>query len=256
MLPPSYSLEGKAAIVTGAATGIGRAIAIEFARAGAHVVCVDIDGVNALATAATLEDSGGKAIGLACDVSSESATRATVDEAVRVTGRLDILAHAAAIREPSGTVLDYDLALWNSVFAVAVGGAFLMSKWCVPHMKAAGGGSIILLGSQLGSVGSPRRPAYCSSKGAAIQLARALAVDHGPEGIRANSLSPGGVETDRLVYRHGSMEEARRRHSGKYLLGRLGLPEELGRAAVFLASDAASFVTGTDLLVDGGYNAV
>jgi NAD(P)-dependent dehydrogenase (short-subunit alcohol dehydrogenase family) len=123
-------------------------------------------------------------------------------------------------------------------------------------MRAAGGGSIVLIASQLGSVGSPARPAYCSSKGAIIQLAKALAVDHGKDGIRANSLSPGGVETERLTYRYGTMDEARRVSAPKYLLNRLGQPEELGRAAVFLASDASSFMTGTDLLVDGGYNAV
>ena len=122
-------------------------------------------------------------------------------------------------------------------------------------MIAAGGGSIIHIASQLGSVGAPRRAAYCATKGALIQLAKAMAVDHAAQNIRVNTLSPGAVETERLL-RFGDDGEGARRHSGpKHLLDRLGQPEEIAAAAVFLASDASSFMTGADLLVDGGYNA-
>jgi NAD(P)-dependent dehydrogenase (short-subunit alcohol dehydrogenase family) len=122
-------------------------------------------------------------------------------------------------------------------------------------MIARGGGSIIMIASQLGRVGSPGRAPYCATKGALIQLAKAMAMDHAAQRIRVTTLSPGAVETDRVVYRFGSMEKAREVAGPKHLLGRLGQPEEIASAAVFLASDASSFMTGADLLVDGGYNA-
>ena len=140
--------------------------------------------------------------------------------------------------------------------AVNVGGAFLMSRALLPAMITAGGGSIIHIASQLGSVAAEKRVVYCTSKGALIQLARAMAVDHAAANVRVNTLSPGAVETDRLVRRFGDMETARRIAGPKHLLGRLGQPDEIATAAVFLASDASRFMTGADLLVDGGYNAV
>jgi len=141
------------------------------------------------------------------------------------------------------------------VFAVNVGGAFLMSKWAIPHMGRAGGGSIIHIASQLGTVGTPGRVAYCATKGALITMAKAMAADHAAQGIRVNTLSPGAVETERML-RFGSMEKAREALGPKHLLNRLGQPEEIAAAALFLALDASSFMTGSDLRVDGGYNAI
>jgi NAD(P)-dependent dehydrogenase (short-subunit alcohol dehydrogenase family) len=132
-------------------------------------------------------------------------------------------------------------------------GAYLMSRAVLPPMIAAGGGNIIHIASQLGRVAAPARAAYCASKGAIIQLAKAMAVDHAAQNIRVNSLSPGAVETQRLVLRFGDMETARRVAGPKHLLNRLGQPDEIAQAALFLASDAASFMTGADMLVDGGY---
>jgi len=139
------------------------------------------------------------------------------------------------------------------VFGVNVTGAFLMSRAVLPTMIAAGGGSIIHIASQLGRVAAPARAAYCTSKGAIIQLAKAMAVDHAGQNIRVNSLSPGAVETRRLILRYGDMTTARRMAAPKHLLNRLGEPDEIAQAALFLASDAASFMTGADMLVDGGY---
>lgn len=243
-----YSLKGKCAIVTGAGSGIGSAIARAFAEAGAKVACVDLD-LNSIQVKENF-------LAIRCDVAAESETRQAVEQAAKAFGGLHVLVNAAAMRDPSATVLDLDLAAWNRVFAVNVGGAFLMSRWAIPHMAAAGGGSIIHIASQLGSVGTPGRVAYCSTKGALITMTKAMASDHAAQKIRVNTLSPGAVETGRMPLRYGTMEKAREALGPKHLLQRLGQPEEIAAAALFLASDASSFMTGSDLLVDGGYNAV
>lgn len=246
------SLQGKAAIVTGAGGGIGRAVCIAFAQAGAKVACVDLNLHKAEETAGL---AGEGAVAIKCDVSSEFDTKAAVDRAAKAFGRLDILLNGAAMTDPSATVLDLDLAAWNKVFATNVGGAFLMSRWAIPHMAAGGGGSIIHIASQLGTVGTPGRVAYCSTKGALITMAKAMAADHAAQRIRVNTLSPGAVETDRML-RFGSMDKARAALGPKHLMQRLGQPHEIAQAALFLASDASSFMTGSNLLVDGGYNAI
>jgi NAD(P)-dependent dehydrogenase (short-subunit alcohol dehydrogenase family) len=251
-----YSLKGKNAVVTGAGAGIGRAIALAFARAGAQVACADLDGDAAKATSAEAAKSGQRSIAVACDVGLEEQVSAAAETVLAEFKALHVLVNAAAGHDPNGTVLDLTFAQWNRVFAVNVGGAFLMSRALLPPMIAAGGGSIIHIASQLGSVAAPKRPAYCATKGALIQLAKAMAADHAAQNVRVNTLSPGAVETDRLVKRFGDMETARRVSGPKHLLGRLGQPHEIAAAAVFLASDASSFMTGSDMLVDGGYNAV
>jgi NAD(P)-dependent dehydrogenase (short-subunit alcohol dehydrogenase family) len=252
----SISLDGKAAVVTGAGNGIGRAIATMLAAHGAALACLDLDGAAAEATAQAIAADGGRALALRCDVSAEADTQRAVHAARDAYGLIHVLVNAAATDDPTGTILELDPAAWERVFAVNVTGAYLMSRAVLPLMVEAGGGSIIHVASQLGRVGAPGRPAYCASKGAIIQLARAMAVDHAGQNIRVNALSPGAVETRRLVLRYGDMQEARRIAGPKHLLMRLGQPDEIARAALFLASDAASFMTGADMLVDGGYTAV
>ena len=251
-LAEKYSLAHKSAVVTGAGNGIGRAIALAFAEAGAKVVCVDLDKAAADATAAKI---GSEAFAIACDVSSESEVEAAAKLILTKCPIIHVLVNGAAGHDPNGTVLELSLTDWNKVFAVNVGGAFLMSRAILPAMIEAGGGSIIHIASQLGSVAGPRRAVYCATKGALIQLAKAMATDHAGQKVRVNTLSPGAVETDRLVKRFGDMETARRTAAPKHLGQRLGQPDEIAQAAVFLASDASSFMTGADLLVDGGYNA-
>jgi NAD(P)-dependent dehydrogenase (short-subunit alcohol dehydrogenase family) len=246
-------LSGKAAIVTGAGGGIGRAIAVTFGAAGAAVMCLDIDPKTAEETAQTISRSGGRAQARACDVSLENDTRAAADAAQESFGAVQILVHAAAADDPNGTVLEISPDDWTRVFSVNVMGAYLISRAVLPMMIAAGGGSIVLIASQLGRVAAPSRVAYCASKGAVIQLAKAMAVDHAAQNVRVNTLSPGAVETRRMILRFGDMETARRESGPKHLLNRLGQPEEIAQAALFLASGASSFMTGADMLVDGGY---
>jgi NAD(P)-dependent dehydrogenase (short-subunit alcohol dehydrogenase family) len=242
------ALSERVALVTGASGGIGAAIARRFAEEGAKVLCIDLLPPDALA-----REIGGRA---ACaDVSQEPDTLRAVQDALAAWGGIHILVNGAAPLEPVGTVMDLPPADWARVFAVQVTGAYLMSRAVLPSMIAAGGGSIIHIASQLGSVGSPGRPAYCAAKGALIQLARAMALDHAAAGVRVNALSPGAVETGRLLHRFGSMAAARAEAGPKHPIGRLGQPEEIAAAALFLASDASSFMTGADLVVDGGYTA-
>ncbi len=249
-------LADRVAIVTGAGNGIGRAIALAFADAGAAVGCVDIAAEHAEATAKTIAATGGRSLAVACDVSGESDTLAAASAVHETWGNVHLLVNAAAAYDPNGSVLEIAPADWDRVFAVNVKGAYLMSRAVLPMMIAAGGGSIVHIASQLGRVAAPGRAAYCATKGAIIQLAKAMAADHAAHNIRVNALSPGAVETERLVRRFGSMAEARRAAGPKHLVGRLGRPEEIAQAAIFLASDAASFMTGADMLVDGGYTAI
>ncbi len=250
------SLAGKAALIGGAGGGICRAIAVAFAKAGASVACIDIDPAASAETARLVTEAGGRSLSQACDVASESQTRAAAEAAHQAFGRLDILVSGAAPHDPSGTVIETSLADWQRVLDINLTGAFLLSRAVLPLMIAGGGGSIIFIASQLGRVGSAGRAAYCTTKGGLIQLAKVMAIDHAAQNIRVNTLSPGAVETQRTLNRYGSFSAAKERLGAKHLLDRLGRPDEIAGAAVFLAGDAASFVTGSDLLVDGGYTAI
>ena len=247
-------LQGRVAVVTGAAGGIGGAIATAFAQAGARVACIDLE--PPLAHVEALLAAGHEAIGLGADVSVEADTLRAVGEVMRQWKAVQVLVNGASPDDPTGTVLELDPADWARVFAVHVTGAYLMSRAVLPSMIEAGGGSIIHIASQMGRVGAPGRPSYCAAKGALIQLARAMALDHAGQGVRVNALSPGATETRRMLIRHGTMEAARAASVPKHPIGRLGRPEEIAHAALFLASDSSSFVTGSDLVVDGGYTAI
>ena len=242
------ALDGQVAVVTGAAGGIGAAIARRFAAEGARVACLDLAAPKELA-----DEIGGMAV--ATDVADEASTLDAVAAVLAAWQRVGILVNGAAPYDPVGSVLELPPAEWLKVFAVQVTGSYYMSRAVLPSMIAAGRGSIIHIASQMGRVGSPGRPAYCAAKGALIQLAKVMALDHAAQGIRVNSLSPGAVETARLLVRNKTMEAARAASVPLHPIGRLGQPDEIASAALFLASDASSFMTGADLLIDGGYTA-
>jgi len=256
MIDPTFTLERKVALVVGAANGIGRATAMAFAAAGAAVACADVEEAGAKTTAAEIERSGRQALPIHLDVTDGASCRAAIAAMVDRFGGLDVLLYGAADSDRAATVLEMDEAAWDRVIRVNLTGAFLMVKAAIPAMIARGGGSVIMIASQLGRVASPGRAAYCATKGGLIQLAKVLAADHAAQGIRANTISPGAIETRRMLRRWKDMDEARAMMGPKHLLGRLGRPDEIARAALYLASDASAFMTGSDLLIDGGYTAV
>jgi NAD(P)-dependent dehydrogenase (short-subunit alcohol dehydrogenase family) len=245
-------LSKRCAIVTGAGNGIGRAIAHALAAAGARVLIADLDGAAAERVAGEI---GERALARQCDVSDAASARAAVEAAAEAFGRLNLAVSNAAVLSPLASIEDMREEDWRRALDVNLTGAFHVCKPAIPRLREAGGGAIILVASQMARVVNPGQTAYCATKGALVQLAKGMAIDHAKDGIRVNTLSPGGIATDRLSRRFGGLDEAEKVWGPKHVLGRLGRPEEIARAAVFLASDGASFMTGSDLLVDGGYTA-
>ena len=248
-----FRLDDRVAVVAGGSGGIGAAICRLFAAVGARVACIDLQLEHASATADVIEKERGRAIAVACDVGSESDTLAAVRRVVDALGPPTVLVNCVAAPDRSGSVLDIDLDEWNFVHRTNLTGAFLMSRAVLPHMIEAGRGSIINVSSMLAHVASRGRVSYSSTKAALLQMARVMAVDHAGQGIRVNTLSPGPVETRRTGMRQVGWSDAQRREAADSLLfKRLGRPEEIAAAALFLASDASSFVTGAELVADGG----
>ena len=246
-------LEGKVAVIAGSGRGIGAAIARAFATEGAAVQCLDIDAGAAETIATELVASGARASAAPCDVRDSASVRVGVEAAVAVFGRLDIVVANAATVTPRAAVDALSLDDWRDALDVNLTGAFLLCKHAIPHLRARGSGSVILTASQMGRVAYGGQAAYCATKGALIQLAKVMALDHAKEGIRVNTLSPGGTATGRLAARFGTMERAEAEWGPTHPVGRLGRPEEIAAAAVFLASDESSFTTGSCLMVDGGW---
>ena len=247
-------LAEKVALITGGASGIGRATAMCFAREGAAVAVADVDEAGGQDAVAAITDEGGRAIFVCCDVSQAADCRHAVEEAVEQLGALDVLFNNAGIIRRT-TVVDTSEEVWDRVMAVNVKSVFLLSKYAIPVMAQAGGGVIINTGSGWGLTGGRRAVSYCASKAAVVNMTRAMALDHGEDNIRVNCICPGDTNTGMLrdeARQLGASDEAFLQEAADRPLRRIGRPEDIAEAALYLASDAASFVTGTALVVDGG----
>lgn len=247
-------LENKSALITGGNRGIGLATAQLFEREGARVAIVGRDAAAGHAALATLRD----AIFIQADVARADDCQRAVTETLCAFGRLDILFNNAGIILRNRNVEATTEAEWDATLDINVKSIFLMSRAALPHLRAAGGGAIINTASYVGLVGFPGLAAYAASKGAVVNLTRAMALDHAAEKIRVNCICPGSVETDMIRHAwelYGDVTQAAQVWAAKHPLQRIAAPEEIARVVLFLASDDASFITGAALPVDGGITA-
>ena len=248
---------GKVALITGGASGLGAESARRLAREGAKVVLTDLDAERGQAVADEILAEGGTAVFLEHAVTDEARWVEVVAEVLTRHGRLDVLVNSAGLGggEP---LLEATLEGWRRIVGVNLDGTFLGVRWSAPAMVAAGKGSIVNLSSILGKVGFPGAAAYCASKGGVAMLTKAAALELAAAGVRVNSIHPGFIETPMVVnaFRESDNEnEIRDMVVSRHPVGRLGVPREIADAVVFLASDESSFMTGSELVVDGGYTA-
>ena len=247
-------LVGKKAIITGGASGIGRAAALLFAGAGAAVVIADIDDQGGDALVKKIHAGGGEGIYVHCDVTKAKDCQRTVKKTITSFGGVDVLFNNAGIIRRA-SVIDTTEEQWERVMAVNVKSIFLMSKYTIPHMVQAGGGVIVNTSSGWGLVGGRDAVSYCASKAAVVNLTRAMALDHGAQNIRVNCICPGDTDTPMLrveARQLGENEKTFLDDAAERPLQRIGTPQDIAQAALYLCSDAASYVTGSTLVVDGG----
>lgn len=249
-------LDRKVALITGAASGIGRETARRFAAEGAAVVCADLDGEGAERTAAELTEAGGRATGLAADVSSAADAERMVAVAEETYGALHVAFNNAGIMlGADGDAESTDVGTWDTTMAVNLKGVFLGCKFQIPALRRAGGGSIINTASFVALMGAATpQIAYTASKGGVLAMTRELAVIHAREGIRVNALCPGPLRTE-LLMKFLDTDDKKQRRLVHIPMGRFGEAKEMADAALFLASDESSFTTGTEFVVDGGITA-
>jgi NAD(P)-dependent dehydrogenase (short-subunit alcohol dehydrogenase family) len=251
-------LKGKVAIVTGGALGIGRAAATRMAEEGAAVAVLDMLKAEGEAFAAELAGRGFKARFWACDVTNEAEVARVVDEVAAHFGRLDVLVNNAGVSGASKPTHEITEAEWDFVQAVNVKGVFFMTKHAIPHLKTAGGGSIVNLSSIYGLVGAADAPPYHASKGAVRLMSKTDAMIYAPDRIRVNSIHPGFIWTPMVQHfleGGGDVAAGRRAVDALHPLGHIGEPDDIAWGVVYLASDEAKFVTGSELVIDGGYTA-
>jgi NAD(P)-dependent dehydrogenase (short-subunit alcohol dehydrogenase family) len=247
-------LENKVALISGGARGMGAAEAILFSREGAKVVIGDVLEDEGRQTEAQINESGGECLFLRLDVTSESNWQDAVAATVSRFGKLDILVNNAGIF-PLGTVEDTSEDLWDRVMAINAKGVFMGTKYAIPEMRKTGGGSIINISSIAGLIGSRGAAAYGASKGAVRIFTKSTAIQYAADGIRANSVHPGIIETPMSIPTILTTEEQRDTQINRTPLGRIGTADDVASGILFLASDESSFMTGSELVIDGGLTA-
>lgn len=248
-------LLNRSIVITGSGSGIGRACALEFAKEGASIVVADIHLDAAEETVKQIQATGGKAFACQVDVSKPESVALLVDATINMQGKIDVLVNNAAI-QVNKTIVDTTLEEWNAQMSVNVGGVFLCSKLFFPHLKNTKG-NIVNMASVNGYFAEPSCAGYCATKAAIIGLTKAMAIDHGHEGVRVNCICPGYISTglaEGYFQRQANPEQARVAAGKLHALWRIGKPEEVAQVALFLASDNASFVTGSAYVVDGGFS--
>jgi NAD(P)-dependent dehydrogenase (short-subunit alcohol dehydrogenase family) len=250
-------LQDRVAVITGAGSGIGQAMAMLFAKEGARVLAADVNGAAAEATAGMVTDAGGTATSFTVDVIDPQQVQAMIEQARGTYGRIDLLCNNAGIGSTTDVVA-CEPDEWDRVMTVNVKSVYLGCKYAVPHMIEQGGGVIINTASVAGMVGIVKRASYCASKGAVIALTRQMAIEYVGQNIRVNCLCPGTVDSpwvERLLQQTDDRVAARQALEARQPMGRLGTPQEVAAAALYLASDDAAFITGTGLVIDGGWTA-
>jgi NAD(P)-dependent dehydrogenase (short-subunit alcohol dehydrogenase family) len=248
------SLAGNVAMVTGAGSGIGRGIALLLAEMGASITVLEIDDAKGRKTAAEITDRNGHALALKCDVRSASDCRRAVEATIEKWGKIDVLCNCAgiAIRKNIVELTEED---WDLALDVTLKGIYLLSHEVVPHMIGNGGGSIINIGSGWSLKGGPQAASYCAAKGGAVNLTRAMAIDHGQHNIRVNCICPGDIDTPMLRSECAQLRQdvqSFMKEAANRPLARVGMPEDVANAVLFLASPMSNWITGTALVVDGG----
>ncbi|WOJ98089.1 SDR family NAD(P)-dependent oxidoreductase [Congregibacter brevis] len=258
MSTTDQTLAGKVALVTGAASGIGEASARKLAEHGAALILTDIDQAGAETLTTKLTAIGAKAIAVHHDVTKPDDWDRAVSLAVESFGGLDILVNNAGIASDNTDLMNLDLEKWHSVLSINLDGVFLGLRYAGPALEKRGGGSVINISSILGKVGLPGAAPYCASKGAVTLLTKSAALEWAPLNIRVNSVHPGFVETPLVTQTLEDREDGEDMHQlliAAHPIGRLGQADEIANAVAFLASDESSFMTGSELVIDGGYTA-